>query len=167
MNPNGLSLTDRASRHRPRPAPHHRDASRVPLPPRLGHRALLPRVDLRLARLHHNAARVERDRGHPLRLLCLQLVLRLRPQLAHVAALQHVFRALPNGYLERVLARLFGHRSGGQALWQGAGVGALGYPGDLRTRRLCALHAYDGATQEGPERVGAEEDAVRAWMTRL
>lgn len=92
-------LTPFPRRRRPRSSPHHPHASRLALPPSLGHRLQLPRIDLRFARFHHHAARLECHRSHPLRLLRLQLALRRRPELADMAPLQHFLRPVSHGHL--------------------------------------------------------------------
>ena len=47
------------TRRRARSSPHNLDASRLSLPPRLGHRLQLPRIHRCLACLYNHAARLE------------------------------------------------------------------------------------------------------------
>ena len=112
-----------------RPAAHDAQASRLPPLPRLGRcGAVYFRLGVFARPLVH-AGCVERYGSDPLLVLCVQSWTWRCAVLAAVAALQHVLRAVPDWYLERVLAGrpdYFGGVCGPQGYWMAVGRG-VGY----------------------------------------
>lgn len=104
-------LTCFFSRCRSRSPLHNSHASFITLPPRLGRCRRLP-LPRPLAFLFVHAHRLVRHRDHPILLLRPHAV-RFPAQVPYLVALQHLLRALPCWYLQRVLAHLVGHRACG------------------------------------------------------
>jgi len=74
------------SRFGPGAASHHHHASRLPIPPRLGHRQQLPRYRLPLSCLYYDAHCLEHDRDHSLLIFRAQSHIWPSPWFADVVA---------------------------------------------------------------------------------